>query len=138
VKEIGGSGVEGMTRGELSKRTGLSMATIRYYENSGILPAPKRAANGYRLYTDDYLVKIKFIKDAKSLGYSLKEIQETLHLLSQEMDTETLKEIVRNKIVEIEANIKTLQTLQTILAGLLQTDQEDIQTYLKSFRIPDE
>ena len=35
--------MEGMTRGELSKRTGLSMATIRYYENSGILPAPKRA-----------------------------------------------------------------------------------------------
>lgn len=74
-----------------SKRTGLSTATIRYYEESGILPAPHRVANGYRLYTNDYLVKIKFIKDAKSLGYSLKEIQEALQLLSKEMEAETLK-----------------------------------------------
>ncbi|WP_342416448.1 MerR family transcriptional regulator [Paenibacillus sp. FSL R10-2782] len=128
--------MEGMTRGELSQRTGLSMATIRYYENNGILPAPKRAANGYRIYTDDYLVKIKFIKDAKSLGYSLKEIQETLQLLSQEMLEDTLREIVQNKIVEIEAHINTLHTLQSLLAGLLQTPQTDIQNYLKSFHIP--
>ncbi|QYK60157.1 MerR family transcriptional regulator [Paenibacillus sp. S25] len=127
--------MEGMTRGELSKRTGLSMATIRYYESSGILPAPQRATNGYRTYTEDYLVKIKFIKDAKSLGYSLKEIQETLQLLSQEMDADTLKKIVYDKIVEIEAQISTLHTLQTMLRGLLQTDQEDIQNYLKSFHI---
>ncbi len=64
-----------MTRGELARQTGISTSTIRYYEDSGILPAPKRIANGYRIYTDDYLVKIKFIKDAKSLGYSLKENQ---------------------------------------------------------------
>ncbi|NEW07331.1 MerR family transcriptional regulator [Paenibacillus sp. SYP-B3998] len=81
--------MEGMTRGELAKRTGLSMATLRYYEESGILPAPHRVANGYRIYTNDYLVKIKFIKDAKSLGYSLKEIQEVLRMLSQEMATST-------------------------------------------------
>nr|WP_307771882.1 MerR family DNA-binding transcriptional regulator [Clostridium botulinum] len=49
-----------MTRGELARQTGISTSTIRYYEDSGILPAPKRIANGYRIYTDDYLVKIKF------------------------------------------------------------------------------
>ncbi|MBE0340400.1 MerR family transcriptional regulator [Paenibacillus sp. 28ISP30-2] len=129
--------MEGMTRGELSQRTGLSMATIRYYENNGVLPAPKRAANGYRIYTDDYLVKIKFIKDAKSLGYSLKEIQETLQLLSQEMDETTLREIVQKKIVEIEVHIDTLHTLQSLLLGLLKTPQTDIQNYLKSFHIPE-
>ncbi|MFK4342063.1 MULTISPECIES: MerR family transcriptional regulator [unclassified Paenibacillus] len=129
--------MEGMTRGELSQRTGLSMATIRYYENNGVLPAPKRAANGYRIYTDDYLVKIKFIKDAKSLGYSLKEIQETLQLLSQEMDETILREIVQKKIVEIEAHIDTLHTLQSLLLGLLKAPQTDIQNDLKSFHIPE-
>lgn len=124
-----------MTRGELSKLTGLSTSTIRYYENSGILPAPKRADNGYRMYTEDYLVKIKFIKDAKLLGYSLKEIQETLQLLSHDMEIETLKAIVRNKILEIEGNIKTLQTLKTLLEDLLQTNKGDINNYLKSFHI---
>ncbi len=126
--------MEGMTRGELAKRTGLSKATIRYYEDSGILPVPDRIANGYRIYTDNYLVKIKFIKDAKSLGYSLKEIQEALQVLSQEMEAETLKGLVRNKIFEIDERIKTLHSIQTLLAGLLQTPEEDIHNYLQSFR----
>ncbi|AJS60639.1 MerR family transcriptional regulator [Paenibacillus sp. IHBB 10380] len=126
--------MEGMTRGELAKRTGLSMATIRYYEDSGILPAPERRANGYRIYTENYLVKIKFIKDAQSLGYSLKEIQEGLQMLSQEMEAETLKELVRNKIFEIDEKIKTLHSIQTMLSGLLETPKEDIHNYLRSFR----
>ncbi len=130
--------MKGMTRGELAKQTGLSMATIRYYEDSGILPTPKRIANGYRIYTDDYLVKIKFINDAKSLGYSLKEIREILQMLSPDMDSETLKELVHNKIHEIEDRIKTLDAIRTMLASLLQTPQEEIQNYLKSFRVTDE
>ncbi|MBD5638871.1 MerR family transcriptional regulator [Clostridium botulinum] len=124
-----------MTRGELARQTGVSTSTIRYYEDSGILPAPKRIANGYRVYTDDYLVKIKFIKDAKSLGYSLKEIKEILQMLSQEMDGENLKGLVKNKICEIEERIKTLHSIQRMLTDLLNTSEEDIQNYLQSFRI---
>ncbi|OKP98874.1 MerR family DNA-binding transcriptional regulator [Paenibacillus sp. P46E] len=59
----GRTGMEGMTRGELAKRTSLSMATIRYYEDSGILPVPGRVANGYRIYSEDYLVKIPADKE---------------------------------------------------------------------------
>lgn len=128
------NGMEGMTRGELAKRTGLSAATIRYYEDSGILPVPSRIANGYRMYSEDYLVKIKFIKDTKSLGYSLKEIQEVLHMLKQEMDAETLKSLVRNKIVEIDEKINSLKDIQAMLGGLLQTPQEEILDYMQSFR----
>ncbi|KOY17141.1 MerR family transcriptional regulator [Paenibacillus xylanivorans] len=125
-----------MTRGELAKRTGVSMATLRYYEDSGILPAPRRSSNGYRVYTEDYLVKIKFIKDAQSLGYSLKEIQDTLKLLSQEdMESEALKELVRDRIAEIQLHIDNLQQMQTLLAGLLMTPEHDIHNYIKSFRI---
>ncbi|APH15036.1 helix-turn-helix family protein [Clostridium sporogenes] len=124
-----------MTRGELARQTGVSTSTIRYYEDNGILPAPKRIANGYRVYTDDYLVKIKFIKDAKSLGYSLKEIKEILQMLSQEMNGENLKGLVKNKIYEIEERIKTLHSIQRMLTDLLNTSEEDIQNYLQSFRI---
>ena len=102
-------------RGELAKRTGVSMATLRYYEDSGILPAPGRSSNGYRVYTEDYLVKIKFIKDAQSLGYSLKEIQDTLQLLSQEdMEKETLKTLVRERITDIQKHIDHLEQLRLI------------------------
>ncbi|OKP98868.1 MerR family transcriptional regulator [Paenibacillus sp. P46E] len=129
--------MEGMTRGELAKRTGLSMATILYYEDSGILPVPGRLANGYRIYSEDYLVKIKFIRDAKSLGYSLKEIQEVLHMLGQDMDAEALRERVRGKIMEIDERIAAMRSIQKLLAGLLQTPNEEVHDYLKSFHPAD-
>lgn len=126
--------MDGMTRGELAKVTGVSMATIRYYEDSGILPVPRRVANGYRIYSEDYLVKLKFIKDAKSLGYSLKEIREVLQMLGSEMDAETLKARVRNKILEIDERIAAMRDIQNMLAGLLTTPQEEIRDYMQSFR----
>lgn len=82
-----------MARGELAKQTGISPAAIRYYEEHNILPVPRRRSNGYRLYTEDYIVKIQLIKDAKSLGYSLKEIKGILEMLSQDIEPDTLKEL---------------------------------------------
>ncbi|MCR8656546.1 MerR family transcriptional regulator [Paenibacillus endoradicis] len=128
----------GMKRSELSARTGVSIATLRYYECIGILPAPKRAPNGYRMYTEDYVIQIQFIKAAQSLGYELKEIGATLQLLVRDMDIEALKELVRNKIVEIETNIREQQRLQTLLSGLLQTSDEDIQNFISSFRVSED
>ncbi|GGF94668.1 hypothetical protein GCM10010912_44560 [Paenibacillus albidus] len=126
--------MDGMKRGELAKRTGISTATIRYYEDQGILPAPKRGENGYRVYSEDYLVKIKFIRDTQSLGYSLKEIREALQMLGTDMVIEDLKSLVRNKIVEIEDKIQSLRTLQAMLSGLLETPETEISNYMSSFR----
>ncbi|CAH8711801.1 MerR family transcriptional regulator [Paenibacillus thiaminolyticus] len=64
-----------MTRSQLAKLTGVHKETIRYYELQEVLPAPERAPNGYRVYTDKDRVRLKFIRDAKSLGYSLNEIK---------------------------------------------------------------
>ncbi|WP_441930974.1 MerR family transcriptional regulator [Paenibacillus sp. 2TAF8] len=125
-----------MTRGQLAKKTGVSMATLRYYEDSGILPAPHRSSNGYRVYTEDYLVKVKFIKDAQMLGYSLKAIQETLELLSNDdMEKETLKTLVRERIADIQQHIDHLEQMQRHLAGLLLTPEDDIDSYIQSFRV---
>lgn len=82
-------------------------------------------------------MKIKFIRNAKSMGYSLKEIREVLGMLGQKMDAETLKERVRNKILEIDERIAAMRSIQSMLAGLLETSQEDIHNYLQSFRIHD-
>ncbi|CAI6084338.1 hypothetical protein PAECIP112173_04254 [Paenibacillus sp. JJ-100] len=125
-----------MTRGQLAKKTGVSMATLRYYEDSGILPAPHRSSNGYRMYTEDYLVKVKFIKDAQMLGYSLKAIQETLDLLShEEMEKDTLKSLVRERITDIQQHIDQLEQMQKRLAGLLLIPEDEIDSYIQSFRV---
>lgn len=124
-----------MTRGELSNKAGISSATIRYYEERNILPHPNRNPNGYRVYTEDYLIKIKFIKDAKSLGYSLKEIGETMEMLGNEMEPTILRGIVTNKIDEIEERITSLHSIQNLLLNLLETSDTEIHQYLKSFRV---
>ena len=127
-----------MTRGELAKQTGISPAAIRYYEEHHILPVPRRRSNGYRLYTEDYIVKIQLIKDAKLLGYSLKEIKEILEMLSQDIELDTLKRIVKHKHEEIEKKIKSLRLIQDLLSNLLKTPEKEVQVYLKSFRVMNE
>lgn len=123
-----------MTRGQLAKKTGVSAATIRYYEEQGILPLPPRGANGYRLYSEDYLVKIKFITDTKQLGYPLKEIQEVLQLLGNKMESDALKERVSTKIAEIDEKMDTLQLIRSTLVRLLATPEDEINEYIESFR----
>ncbi|CAH8770625.1 MerR family transcriptional regulator [Paenibacillus dendritiformis] len=127
-----------MTRSHLAKLTGLHKETIRYYELQGVLPAPERAANGYRVYTDKDRVRLKFIKDAKSLGYSLNEIKEVLQLLSTRMEANELREVVRDKIGQLEARIEALQKMKGLLSELLATAEEDIHQYLRTFRSDDD
>ncbi|WP_322905937.1 MerR family transcriptional regulator [Paenibacillus sp. SGZ-1009] len=127
-----------MTRGEIAKKTGVSAATLRYYEQHHFLPAPQRNANGYRVYTPDYLVKIKFIKDTKSLGYSLKQIKKMLEMINTNIEPATLKTIVHDQIDEIEQKINHLRTIQNFLANLLTTSDQDIQAYVESFHVQQE
>ncbi|MBP1905997.1 DNA-binding transcriptional MerR regulator [Paenibacillus turicensis] len=124
-----------MTRGQLAKQTGLSAATIRYYEEQGILPKPSRGENGYRLYTEDYLVKIKFIKDTKQLGYPLKEIQEVLQLLGDEIKPDILRERVLDKIADIDEKVNQFLAIKEALVQLLSTPEDEIYQYIESFRV---
>lgn len=130
--------MELMTRGELAKKTGVSPAAIRYYEEHNILPSPRRRSNGYRFYTEDYVVKIQLIKDAKTLGYSLKEIAEIMDMLSQDIELDTLRKIVHLKHEEIERKIKSLRLIQDLLSNLLKTPEKKVHVYLESFRVPNE
>jgi DNA-binding transcriptional MerR regulator len=62
----------------LAEETGISSATIRYYETEGFIPAPIRRGNGYRSYTEDYVDKLNLIKICQSLGFKLEEISQLM------------------------------------------------------------
>ena len=62
----------------LAEETGISSATIRYYETEGFLPAPARQVNGYRTYSTDYVEKLNLIKLCQSLGFKLEEISQLM------------------------------------------------------------
>ena len=108
--------------GKLSKETGLSVQTIRYYEQLGILPEPERTESGYRNYNDDYFKHIHFIKNAREIGFSLEEIKLLVNLReSKQALGKDVKEIVSLKIREIDEQIKSLQEAKDYLTSLNQT-----------------
>ena len=69
-----------MKIGELAQRAGVRIDTVRYYERQGLLPAPQRQASGYRRYEDSDVARLRFVRRAKALGFTLIEIRELLAL----------------------------------------------------------
>jgi len=111
-----------MTIGQLAKETGVGVETIRFYERRGLIEEPPRRASGYREYSDDVLARVDFIKRAKELGFSLKEISE---LLSLRLDPGTtcgdLKSRAEQKIDDVEDRIRSLQKIRKALKRLAGT-----------------
>ena len=111
-----------MTRGEVAARTGVNIETIRYYEQRGLIPKPPRTASGYRKYTEDYVERIRFIKRAQELGFTLKEIIELLSLrVDPDTDRSEVKQRAEAKIVDIEEKIHDLERMKHALTNLVAT-----------------
>lgn len=109
-----------MTIGELAKLCGVGVETIRFYERRGLLTDPRKGGVGYREYGDEHARKIKFIKQAQELGFTLKEIEE-LHDLRSSTDAtcEDVRLKAQRKVDEIDQKIRTLQALKKALTPLL-------------------
>jgi Hg(II)-responsive transcriptional regulator len=105
--------------GQLSKKADVNIETIRYYERRALIPKPHRRKSGYREYSEEMVKRIQFIKHAKELGFSLKEIHE---LLSLKLDPKTpcseVKKRADSKITDIEAKLKILQRMRKALVKL--------------------
>ena len=109
-----------MTRGEVARRSGLSPSTVRYYEQLGLLPEPRRTSGGYRVYTEADLERLYVIKRAKELGFSLRRVRELLHLTySHEMCPEHIREHVLYHLQEVRRKIQDLQRIEQTLSALL-------------------
>ena len=109
----------------MARRAGVNLQTIRYYERSGLLPAPERNESGYRQYTENALVRIRFIKKAQALGFSLKEIQELLRLRADEnRQCKEVQDLVVSKIEELNERIVELKNAQSTLQDLIKDTSE--------------
>lgn len=105
--------------GELAKRSGLSVETLRYYERRGLIPPPERLASGYRSFPEDTLDRLVFIKRSKELGFSLDEIAELLQLeIDPGIGAAEVKARVDSKIAMVERKIDDLKQLQGSLIRL--------------------
>jgi MerR family transcriptional regulator, copper efflux regulator len=108
-----------MQIGELARRAGVNVQTVRYYERRGLLPEPERRASGYREYTADNLERLQFIRRAQELGFTLAEIAELLALrIDPQTPASAVKARAEAKISDIEAKIRDLQQIQHALEHL--------------------
>ena len=108
-----------MTIGQVAKLSGVGVETIRFYEREGLLNKPKRKESGYRLFEAEVVSRIKFIKRAKQLGFSLKEIRELLSLrVDSRVSTTEVKKRVDSKIEQIDRRIYDLKKVRNALAQL--------------------
>jgi MerR family mercuric resistance operon transcriptional regulator len=105
-----------LTISTIAKEIEISVETIRYYERIGLISQPKKPDSGYRIYNDEILKKLYFIKRAKMLGFSLNEISDILAIgnkgCKKTKEIASLKlQNVRNKINDLESISKTLEEL---------------------------
>ncbi len=107
-----------MQIGQLAKRTHVPIDTIRYYESHGILPAPARRNSGYRSYGDADVARLHFVRRAKELGFTLREISELLQLSGRSgEDMAAVRAAAAARLADVE---RKLDELTRIRDGLRQ------------------
>jgi MerR family mercuric resistance operon transcriptional regulator len=107
------------TIGVLSRRTGCKVETIRYYERIGLLPAPSRSAGGHRLYGEDHLKRLTFIRRGRELGFSLDDIRGLLGLVDGGAYTcAEVKAVTLEHLGEVRRKLADLRRLERVLKGM--------------------
>ena len=111
--------MDGLKTSEVAKHGGVNLETIRYYERHGLLPKPPRTPSGYRTFGKDDVRRLRFIKHAQELAFSLKEIKE---LLALRVDARTSCADVRRraegKIADIDQKLRALRAMKRALVRL--------------------
>lgn len=113
--------MNGLTIGDVAKQAKVRIETLRYYEREGLVASPPRSQSNYRLYPEDTVRRVQFIKRAQELGFSLKEIKD---LLSLRVDPATSCADVRTraleKITTIEEKLRSLKAMRQALTQLVE------------------
>jgi MerR family transcriptional regulator, copper efflux regulator len=105
---------------QLAEQAGVGIDTVRYYERAGLLPEPPRRPSGYREYPPQSLQRLRFIRRAKVLGFSLDEIAGLLELSDQRSDVEAVKRLAEQRLDEVEAKLRELKRIRDGLRGLVK------------------
>ncbi len=108
--------MEILSIGQVAKRAGVGVETVRFYEREGLLEEPPRRVSGYRQYSEQVVTRLHFIKSAQQLGFTLKEISELLQLrVDAQTSCEEVKGRTEVKLAEVERKMVELQRMRQAL-----------------------
>lgn len=107
--------------GEVAKLAGVGIETLRFYEKSGLVDRPSRTASGYRVYGEDILGRLAFIKKAQVLGFTLDDIRELIdHKRAGENPCREVRSKVKSRLAELDERIRQMKLYRDELAASLR------------------
>lgn len=114
--------MESLTIGKVARLAEVGVETVRFYEREGLIDEPPRRESGYRQYPEKTVHRLRFIRRAKELGFTLKEIKELLSLrvdVSSAATCDAVRKLAEEKVTDVRDKIRTLQRMETVLAQLI-------------------
>jgi len=114
--------VKPLTIGKLAKAANVNIETIRYYQKQGLIIEPTKPLNGFRHYPESDINRLRFIKRAQHIGFSLKEIQQLL--LLGEHNCHDVQNLATEKRNQITTKISSLQTIVDVLSNLINSCEQ--------------
>lgn len=118
-----------LTRGQLAREANVKLATVRYYERRGLLRARGTSPGGYHQYDQDSVRRLRFIRRAQELGFTLAEIEELLDLrLDSDVVCDDVKNRAQAKIVDMKQKIRDLQRMKKTLRKLVDACEREGST----------
>ena len=119
---------DGLRIGEVAKRAGVSIDTLRYYEKVRLLPRASRSAGGFRLFAPEHVKRVVFIKQAQELGFSLAEIRGLLASGGAE-ECMKVRDLLRRKLSEMDEQLKSIRAFRQVLARHLSACEAELRKH---------
>lgn len=105
-----------MSIGELAKRTAVQVETIRYYEKTGVMPAPPRTPGGYRMYDENHVQRLVFVRRSRELGFGLADVRRMLSLVDTgHVTCEQVRALAVEHLAQVRAKIADLRRMEQAL-----------------------
>ena len=117
---------DGLRIGDVARSAGVNVQTLRYYERRGLVVPPYRRHSGQREYDEADVRRVRVIKAAQRLGFTLTEIQEMFDLSAHRRGTKDLHAMATAKVAEIDERIATLQAIRTDLSLVIEAECDSL------------
>jgi len=121
--------------GEVARRSGVSIDTLRYYERLRLLPRTRRSSGGFRLFAPEHVVRVQFIKQAQDLGFSLEEIKGLLATGGAD-ECRKVRDLLQRKLTELDDRLKAMKGFRRALARHLSECEAELKQHGESACCP--
>jgi DNA-binding transcriptional MerR regulator len=121
--------------GEVATRTGVSIDALRYYERLKLFPRARRSSGGFRLFAPEHVVRVRFIKQAQQLGFSLDEIKGLLATGGAD-ECRKVRDLLLRKLLKLDAQLKAMKAFRRVLAKHLEACEQELKRHGESACCP--